>query len=226
MQINVFRDLPDVSEVKDMVFSQATIITDRNGVELYKLFEQNREYVEYPKISQHTIDALVAIEDQRYREHEGLDPRGILRAAIMRKGGASTLPQQLMTNVFNLKAGVGASLTKRIAYKLRQIVLSKRLNTTLQKQIKAEKTGLSREETKKEMKKKVLELYLNYIEFGNNAFGIQAAAKAYFGISAAELSILQSAILASLPKSPTLYSPLKEEGRKNLLGYFTITDAQ
>jgi peptidoglycan glycosyltransferase len=226
MQINVFRDLPDVSEVKDMVFSQATIITDKNGVELYKLFEQNREYVEYPKISQHTVDALVAIEDQRYREHEGLDPRGILRAAIMRKGGASTLPQQLMTNVFNLKAGVGASLSKRIAYKLRQIVLSKRLNTTLQRQIKAEKPGLSSEETKKEMKKKVLELYLNYIEFGNNAFGIQAAAKAYFGIPASELSVLQSAVLASLPKSPTLYSPLKEEGRKNLIGYFTITDAQ
>jgi membrane peptidoglycan carboxypeptidase len=155
-----------------------------------------------------------------------LDPRGILRAAIMRKGGASTLPQQLMTNVFNLKAGVGASRIKRGAYKLRQIVLSKRLNTTLQKQIRAEKPGLSREDTKKEMKKKVLELYLNYIEFGNNAFGIEAAAKAYFGISASELSVLQSAILASLPKSPTLYSPLKEAGRKNLLGYFTITDAQ
>ncbi|MDR2191034.1 MAG: penicillin-binding protein [Candidatus Peribacteria bacterium] len=226
MQINVFRNLPDVSEVKDMVFSQATIITDRNGVELYKLFEQNREYIEYSQMSQHIVDALVAIEDQRYREHEGLDPWGILRAAIMRKGGASTLPQQLMTNVFNLKAGVGASLSKRIAYKLRQIVLSKRLNTTLQKQIKAEKPGLSNAETKKEMKKKVIELYLNYIEFGNNAFGIEAAAKAYFGIPAAKLSVLQSSVLASLPKSPTLYSPLKEEGRKNLLGYFTITDAQ
>jgi penicillin-binding protein 1A len=164
MQMNVFKGLPDVREVKDMVFSQATVITDRNGIELYKLFDQNREYVDISKVSQPMIDAIVAIEDQRYREHEGLDPWGIFRAAITRKGGASTLPQQLMTNVFNLKAGVGASLPKRVAYKLRQIVLSKRLNTTLQKQIKAEKTGLSATETKKEMKLKVLELYLNYIE--------------------------------------------------------------
>ena len=75
------------------------------------------------------------------------------------------------------------------------------------------------------MKLKVLELYLNYIEFGNNAFGIEAAAKSYFGISSSELSILQSAILASLPKSPTQYSPSREEGKQRLLGYFTITDA-
>jgi peptidoglycan glycosyltransferase len=75
------------------------------------------------------------------------------------------------------------------------------------------------------MKLKVLELYLNYIEFGNNAFGIEAASKAYFGVHASSLSIAQSAVLASLPKSPTQYSPLKEEGRKRLMGYFKITDA-
>jgi membrane peptidoglycan carboxypeptidase len=58
----------------------------------------------------------------------------------------------------------------KVAYKLRQIVLAKRLNSTLQKQVKAENPNLSNDEAKKEMKKKVLELYLNYIEFGNNSF--------------------------------------------------------
>ena len=86
MQKNVFQGLPDVSEVKDMAFSQATVITDKNGVELYKLFEQNREYVDISKVNPQMLNALVAIEDQRYREHEGLDPRGIFRAAITRKG--------------------------------------------------------------------------------------------------------------------------------------------
>jgi len=105
-----------------------------------------------------------------------------------------------MTNVFKMKAGIGASITERTKYKLRQIVLSKRLNTVLQKQTKVEKPGLSNEEIKREMKRKVLELYLNYIEFGNNAFGIQAASKAYFGVNASELTIIQSAVLASLPK--------------------------
>jgi membrane peptidoglycan carboxypeptidase len=88
----------------------------------------------------------------------------------------------------------------KVAYKLRQIVLAKRLNSTLQKQVKAENPNLSNNEAKKEMKKKVLELYLNYIEFGNNSFGVEAAAKAFFGVSAKDLTIAQSAVLASLPK--------------------------
>ena len=69
MEINVFKNLPDVSQVKDMVFSQATIITDKNGVELYKLFDENREYAEIDKISEDMINAIVAIEDQNYWEH-------------------------------------------------------------------------------------------------------------------------------------------------------------
>lgn len=235
LKLKVFKNLPDVSEVKNMSFSQATVITDRNGVELYKLFDENREYVDYSEISENMVNAIVAIEDQRYREHEWLDPWGIFRAAIKWKWGASTLPQQLMTNVFKLKAGIWAwasgwkfdkvkILSDKIAYKLRQIILSKRLNTTLQKQIKAENSKLSTEETKKEMKKEILELYLNYIEFGNNSFWVEAASKWFFGIPAAKLDVLQAAILASLPKWPTQYSPLTAKGKKNLMGYFVITD--
>ena len=231
MQINVFRNLPDVSQVKDMVFSQATIIQDRNGVELYKLFDENREYVEIDQISQHMIDAIIAIEDQHYWEHEWLDPWGILRAAIKGKWWWSTLPQQLMTNVFKLKAWLSSRNNSwiwykldKVAYKLRQIVLAKRLNTTLQKQIKSENSSLSSNEAKKEMKRKVLELYLNYIEFWNNSFWVEAAAKSFFGVSASKLSVAQAAILASLPKWPWQYSPLTESGRKQLMWYFKITD--
>lgn len=225
VQINVFKNLPDVSEVKDMVFSQATVITDKNGVELYKFFDENREYVEMDKISQHMLDAIVAIEDQRYWEHEWLDPWWIFRAAIKGKWWASTLPQQLMTNVFKLKSWIWSSIFDKVAYKLRQIVLSKRLNSTLQKQIKAEKPNLSSSEIKREMKMKVLELYLNYIEFWNNSFWVEAASKAFFWVSASELTVNQSAILASLPKWPGQYSPLSENWRKNLMWYFKIADA-
>ena len=231
MEINVFKNLPDVSQVKDMVFSQATVIQDRNGVELYKLFDENREYVEIDKISDHMINAIVAMEDQNYWEHEWLDPWGIFRAALKWKWWASTLPQQLMTNVFKLKAWLSSTdkswmeyKLDKVAYKLRQIVLAKRLNSTLQKQVKAENPNLSNDEAKKEMKKKVLELYLNYIEFGNNSFGVEAAAKAFFGVSASDLTIAQSAVLASLPKWPWQYSPLTESGRKQLMWYFKITD--
>ncbi|MBU1758042.1 transglycosylase domain-containing protein [Patescibacteria group bacterium] len=74
--------MPDVSQVKDMVFSQATVITDRNGEELYKLFEENREYIDFTGISLNMINAIIAIEDQRYREHNGFDVMGLVRAAI------------------------------------------------------------------------------------------------------------------------------------------------
>ena len=70
MQLHVFKNLPDVSKVKDMEFSQATIIQDRNGVELYKFFDENREYVEIDNISDNMINAIVAMEDQNYWEHE------------------------------------------------------------------------------------------------------------------------------------------------------------
>ena len=229
---NVFEGLPDVTQVKDMQFQQATIITDRNGVELYKLFEENREYVDIDDINQHMIDALVAIEDQRYWEHEGLDPWGILRAAIKRTGGASTLPQQLMTNVFDLKKGIGNAkygtfeyYEERAKYKLRQIVLSKRLNTVLSNQIKQEKPNLSNEEIKYEMKRKILEMYLNYIELGNHSFGIEAASQTYFGVHAKDLTVIQSSILASLPKGPGQYNPFTENGRNLLMGSFEIKDA-
>ena len=231
MEINVFKNLPDVSQVKDMVFSQATVIQDRNGQELYKLFDENREYVEIDKISDDMINAIVAMEDQNYWEHEWLDPWGIFRAALKGKWWASTLPQQLMTNVFKLKAWLSSANKSRlwykmdkVAYKLRQIVLAKRLNSTFQKQVKKENPNLSNTEAKKEMKKKVLELYLNYIEFWNNSFWVEAAAKSFFGVSAKDLTIAQSAVLASLPKWPGQYSPLTDSWRKKLMWYFKIVD--
>jgi len=69
--------------------------------------------------------------------------------------------------------------------------------------------GLNATELRKEMKDRTLELYLNYISFGNNAFGVEAASKTYFGKSAIDLTVLESSILASLPKGPSLYDPYK-----------------
>jgi len=129
-----------------------------------------------------------------------------------------------MTNLFDLKEDIGETqygtfeyYQERVKYKLRQIVLAKRLNEILSEQVKEEKPNLSDEEIKYEMKRKILELYLNYIEFGNNSFGIEAASKGYFKSSAKDLTLSQAVILASLPKGPTQYSPFTEEGKKHLL---------
>lgn len=82
LQIRVFKDLPDVSQIKNLTLSQATIITDKNGQELYKIFDENRQFVALEEVNQYMIDAIVAVEDQRFWQNEGLDPMGIFRAGL------------------------------------------------------------------------------------------------------------------------------------------------
>ncbi len=206
-----------------MVFKEATLIEDRNGEVLYRLFDENREYVPYSWISQNMINAIVALEDQRYREHNGLDAMGMFRAAISavlnpgaRVQWASTIPQQLVRNLLLTK-------DRKITRKIKEILLTSKLSGVLEKSIRKEKNNLSSSELRKEMKDRTLELYLNYISFGNNAYGIEAASKTYFDKSAKDLTVLESSILASIPKWPSLYNPYKN--RDLVVGSFTIKDS-
>ena len=187
-----------------MVFSQATDIQDRNGKSLYKLYEQNREYVQFSGISQNMINGIIAMEDQRYWDHNGLDPMGILRAGVSNifhpgRGlqGASTIPQQLVRNLLLSK---GQNLMEKVTRKIKEILLTSKLDSVLAAQIKQENPNLSSDEIHKQMKNKILELYLNYISFGNNAFGVESASKTYFDKSAKDLDVLEASILSSIPK--------------------------
>jgi len=219
---NVFSELPDISQVKNMIFSQATVITDRNDEVLYKVFAENREYVPLSGVSQHMVNAIIAIEDQRYWEHAGLDPLGLIRAgitAVLNPGsriqGASTIPQQLVRNLLLTR-------DRKIDRKIKEIVLTSRLDGVLEDQISKEYPSLSSDELHTKMKETILELYLNYIFFGNNSYGIEAASKTYFGTASQNLTVLQSAVLASIPKGPSLYEPYKN--KKLLMGEFVVTD--
>lgn len=219
---NILIGLPDVSEINDMVFSEATIIQDRNGETLYKLFEENREYVMFSWISTHMIDAIVALEDQRYREHNGLDAMGMIRAALKavispwsRIQGASTIPQQLIRNLLLTK-------DRKIERKIKEILLTSKLSGVLEKTIRKEMGNIWSSDLRREMKNRTLELYLNYISFGNNAYGIEAASKTYFDKSAVDLTVLESSILASIPKWPSLYNPYKN--RDLVVGAFSVKD--
>jgi len=205
-----------------MVFSEATIIQDRNWETLYKLFDENREYVWYTGISINMVNAIVALEDQRYREHNWLDTLWMIRAAVSavlnpgsRIQWASTIPQQLIRNLLLTK-------DRNIVRKIKEIILTSKLSGVLEKTIRKENWNLSAAELRKEMKKRTLELYLNYISFGNNAYGVEAASKAYFDKSAKDLTILEASILASIPKWPSLYNPYKN--RDLVVGSFTIKD--
>ena len=164
-----------------MVFAEATIITDRNDKELYKLFDQNRSYIAYDQISPMMINAIIATEDQRYWEHNGLDAMGIIRAALKTSAGslqgASTIPQQLVTNLLLYKR---KTFGEKVVRKLKEFVLTTRLDSVLENQIRTANKSLSDEQLRTKMKEMILELYLNYIFLGNNAYGVEVAAQTYF----------------------------------------------
>ncbi|HPC34152.1 MAG TPA: transglycosylase domain-containing protein [Candidatus Absconditabacterales bacterium] len=221
-QVRIKSKLPDITQVKNMVFSEATVITDRNDKVLYKLFSENREYVDYSGINKNMINAIVAIEDQRYWDHKGLDTIGIFRAVITKilnpkskTQGASTIPQQLVRNLLLTK-------DRKVERKLKEIVLTKKLDNVIEDMVKDNVGNLPSDEMNYKKKELVLELYLNKIEFGNNAFGIEAAAQTYFSKSAKDLNILESSILASIPKGPTAYNPYIN--RSATIGSLKITD--
>ena len=185
----LIKPLPPVSKLKEMTIPQASEIYDRNGKLLYSVFKEKRTYVDFNHISKNMINAIVAWEDKRFWTNPGFDLIWLIRAATTsvikwhKVWGTSTISQQLIKNTF---------LTNERSYerKIKEIYLSYKM-------------------TNKFDKKTIVEMYLNKISFGNNAYWIEQAAKTYFGKSAKDLTILESAILASMPKWPTLFSPYR-----------------
>lgn len=223
---NIMDELPEVDQYtieEQILLSQSTTITDREGNELYTLFEENRTKVQYDDISPLIIDALVAVEDQRFWENDGLDYVGIARAAIITaknkalwRGNlqwASTLTQQLVRNFFFEKWDDFYAKLKR---KLKEIVITKQLDSLVEEYILA-RQDLSGEVLEKAKKEQILEWYLNLIFLGNNAYGVEAATQTYFNKPASDVTLLEAAIIASIPKGPSLYEPYKRKNRQRLM---------
>lgn len=195
-------NLPDVRNFGKLAGVESTIIMDRDGGILYTIHgEENRKYVPLNEISQHIQKATIAIEDDQFYHHIGFDLPAIARGALYeifslgKPRGASTITQQLSKNAF---------LTPERSYvrKIRELILSIRIERAYEKN-------------------KILELYLNRIPYGNNAYGIELASQIYFEKSAKELNLAESAILASLPRKPTYYSPYGEHAFSILEKEFT-----
>lgn len=177
--------LPDISDPRSLIASQSSVIVDRNNVELYRLYnEENRTFIPKEEVPEHMQQAIVAIEDERFYERGCLDIQAIARVFFRfgQAGGASTLTRQLARNALDLKQ---ENLLNR---KLKEIILGCQLESEYSKD-------------------DLLNLYLNWIPFGQNAYGIELASRSYFGISAKDLSLPQSAILAALPQRPSYYNP-------------------
>lgn len=174
----------------------ATIVYDDNNKEVQKLsdYSSNRIFISYEDIPDNLKNAFIAIEDERFYEHDGIDFKGILRAlwTDIRRGstsqGASTLTQQLIkNNVF--EAGGESNIIAKVKRKIQEQYLA----------IRAEK------ENKKE---DILTDYLNTINLGKGNLGVETAAKYYFGKSAKDLSLSECAVLAGITKNPTNLNPV------------------
>lgn len=193
---------PDISDVNIMPMGYATFVYDADGNELQKLnsSDGNRISVSIDEIPLNMQHAIVAVEDSRFYEHNGIDPRGIARAvfvAIKNRGqnmeGASTITQQLLkNNVFTNWVNEGTM--GRFKRKFQEQYLAVKLEASL----KAEG---------KDAKSIILENYLNTVNFGAGAYGVQIAAQTYFGKDSKDLTLSECAVLASIPQNPTKYNP-------------------
>lgn len=173
---------------KKLVMDSTTTLVDLQGNKVTDLYLQNREPVTIKEIPVHVRNAFIAVEDQRFYEHNGIDLKSISRALykdLLAGGkveGGSTITQQLAKNTF-------LSNEKSFFRKTKEAAIAMSLEN-------------------KYSKNKLLEMYLNQVYFGHGAYGIQSAALYYFNKNASDLTVEEGAMLAGLPKAPTNYSPL------------------
>jgi penicillin-binding protein 1A len=190
----VFEGVPDrasLSRVTNM--ARSSVFYDRHGRAAFTISKEQRFEVPLDNISPHLKDAILAIEDQRFYDHSGVDIVRVGGAALanIRQGrraeGASTITQQLARLSF---------LTPEKTYtrKLQEVMLAASLETEYSKE-------------------QILELYLNKVYFGNGLYGAEAAAMGYFGKHASELTVAEAALLAGLVKAPSSYAPTVDKDR-------------
>src|SRR3989441_8352868 len=187
-------DLPSAQDLAKEPLPQPTKVYDRTGTELlYQFSEENRELVAYDEIPQILVDATVAAEDKSFWSNPGVDVLGIVRAIVADvtnrgsgQGGASTITQQLVKQRI-----VGSEVS--IKRKIREAILAIEVTNTYSK-------------------RQILELYFNQIYYGNQAYGVKAAAQTYFGKSdLSKLTLAEAALLAGLPQSPSILDPTQAE---------------
>ena len=195
--------IPDFNSFEERVVAQSTKIYDRTGkILLYDVHENiKRTLIPIEEIPAYMQKATIAIEDTNFYKHAGIRPTAILRAFIINvmtgtvEQGGSTLTQQVVKNTL-------LTQDKKISRKIKEVILSFKVEQALSKD-------------------QILELYLNESPYGGNIYGIEEAAKTYFGKSAIDISLAEAAYLAALPQAPTYLSPYGNhknqlENRKNL----------
>ena len=180
------RGIPDLEEIKGYIPANGTKVYADDDTLIGEFKVEKGVYVSIDKIPDNLLKAVVAVEDNRFWHHKGVDYIAILRALLKDiearriKEGASTITQQLAKNVF-------LTSERTVARKLKEAALAYRIEKNLTKE-------------------EIIELYLNKIYFGHGAYGIEMAARSYFGKSISDVSLAEAAMLAGVIKAPSRYS--------------------
>ncbi|NRA23952.1 MAG: penicillin-binding protein 1A [Oleispira sp.] len=185
--------LPDIQSLKKIELQIPLRIYTEDGQLISEFGEQRRRPLSYQEIPSQFVHALIAAEDDRFFQHNGVDLKGLTRAALQliktgkKKSGGSTITMQVAKNYY-------LSSEKTFSRKFTEILLALKIEQELSKE-------------------EILELYLNKIYLGKRAYGIEAAAQVYYGVSVSELKLPQLAMLAGLPQAPSAANPINNPRR-------------
>lgn len=206
----VIDNAPDIDNTSVIPRGFKSVMLDSEGNKMADLITagSNRIWVDIENVPEHVQHAFVAIEDERFYEHNGIDIKGIIRAGVKgitsgfkKTEGASTITQQLLKNsVFDFMSE--STMAEKMERKLQEQYLAIKLEKTMTKD-------------------EILEAYLNTINLGQNTLGIQAAANRYFNKDVSELTVSEAAVIAGITKSPNAYNPIsnpeKNKERRDLV---------
>ena len=193
--LGIYGPMPDLQQLENPKTNLATQILSSDGIILGKYyFDDNRTPIAFDEIPKNMVEALIATEDERFYEHSGIDWRGTFRAFVFlgRRGGASTISQQLARQIF---VGVRSrNVLKTILQKAQEWIIAVQLE-------------------QRYTKKEIVSMYLNKYDFGYQADGIRSAAKIFFNKAPQELTIEESATLVGMLKNSSLYNPIRRPQR-------------
>lgn len=204
----LFGRSPGWAEISEHKTSQASELYSADGVMLGKYFNENRTPVKFEEVNPVFWKALIDTEDERFYDHWGIDPMGLLGAAkdaITGRGGrgASTITQQLAKNMFRVRTQYSTGLIGKIPGVKILVMKTKEWITALKLEL-----YFSYTKGRREAKNEILVQYANTVDFGNNAFGIKTASKTYFNTTPKDLTTEQAAVLVGMLKATTFYNPI------------------
>lgn len=193
----VFGTMPTFEELENPQTNLATEIISCDGKVLGTYYVENRSNVRYSELSPYIPQALISIEDERFTEHSGIDEKALFRVAFgvitgRKKGGGSTITQQLAKNLF--PRGENLSKPKLVLRKFQEWITATKLEYNYSKE-------------------EIVAMYLNTVAFGHNAFGIRSASKTFFDKSPQDLNIEEAALMAGVVNAPTRFSPVRNPER-------------